>query len=824
MEILEDINSYFNSNNDIKENNDDDLIIGIDLGTCNSCCCIWNKDKHEIITDESGNNTFPSIVVFDKDDNIYSCNNAIDYINNHDSTFNYFYESKRLIGRKYDDKIIDIEKRYLTYDIEPDEYNNIKIIKNNKSLTPEEVSSYVLLSIKNSAEKYLKRSIKKAVITVPAYFNDNQRQATKDAAEIAGLECSMVLCEPIASALAFGLNNLNKNNYKILVYDLGGGTLDVSLVELNEGIFEILGTSGNMHLGGIDFDNIIYDYCISIFKINNKQFDNNIELEKRKELKKLCEKLKKDLTYNENSIINITNFWNNENLNINISRTKFNQLCNKLLILCIQPIRDLLENINIDKQLVDEIILVGGMTKIPIIQQNIRNFFNKDVNTTVNPDELVAIGASIQGYMISNPNSEFSTSITLLNVTTLSIGVEVMDEIMDILIPRNSLVPIQAKKVYSNNEDNEKSLIIKIFEGERKLTKNNYLVGEFELEIEPAPHGYHRIEITITIDINNMISVSAKNLKTNDNKEIIINGKNGRLSKDQIKEMINDSLKYKLIDKYNKKYKKIQNSLKDIINTLNYNIANNTINITEKQKQELYDYIDKININDENILKLKEYKNTLNNSYCILITSNVNDLDGIVEKDKMITGTSIYQDENIDREYNNNLNKIDDETDENIKINKDDMIKINEYVEKIIEKCNLIFDYINSFKIDLCEELTNEFKEFVENIVLWVQTEESIKLNKIIEKYELLNKHYDIYINKIENIELSTKDELILLCNSLKKSILAEIDIKENVIYEKLDKMIFDIEEKIKYDEIKDNEYEKYIDDINDLCEIIDIS
>jgi molecular chaperone DnaK (HSP70) len=818
MEILDDINSYFNSTEEKIKEDKEDIIIGIDLGTCNSCCSIWRNNKYEIIKDESNNNTFPSIIVFDKNDNIYSCNNAIDYINKNYSTENYFYESKRLIGRKYNDKIIDIERKYLTYEIESDDKNNIKLVKNNKTLTPEEISSYVLSSIKNSAEKYLNQEVKRAVITCPAYFNDNQRQATMDAAKIAGLECQMILCEPIASALAFGLNNIKKDNYKILIYDLGGGTLDVSLIELNNGIFEVLGTSGNMHLGGIDFDNIIYDYCISVFKSNNPMFDGKIDIEKKKELKRYCEILKKDLTYNENSIINIDDFWFGINLNINLSRTKFTQLCNKLLILCMKPINDLIEHININKEDINEIILVGGMTRVPIIQQNIKNYFNKDVNTSLNPDELVAIGAGIQGYIINYPDSEFSTSITLLNTTTLSLGIEVSNEIMDILIPKNSIIPIKEKKIYTNNESGEKSINIKIFEGERQLTKDNYLVGSFEIDVEPAPAKYHKIEISINIDINNIISVSAKNLENNNNKEIIINGKNGRLTKEQINEMIKDSIKYKLIDLQNKKYKKTQNTLKGIISNLNYNIENNNININEIQKQELNEYIKNININD-NILNLKEHINTLKKSYCILLTSNINDLNGLIKKDISNSGTSIYQDENIDNEYNNNINKLNQEEDINIKNNINDIKKI---VEKIIEKCNLILDYINSIEIDICCESTEILKDFVENILLWVHTENKIKLNDANEKYNLLNKTYNEYIIKTEQIELSSKEELILLCNSLKKSILAEIDIKENNLYESLNNMIYDIEEKIENDLIKnDNEYLKCIDDVNDLCELI---
>lgn len=860
MELIDSyISNYFNATETIPDIKPD-IIIGIDLGTCNSCCSVWRNNKYEIIPDENGNHVFPSIIVFDEHDNIYSCNTARDYINNHPSSQNFFYESKRLIGRKYTDKIIENEREYLTYKIQSDEQDNILIVKNmnneyTKTLTPEEISSYVLSSIKLSAEKYLKQEVKKAVITVPAYFNDNQRQATKDAASIAGLECVMILCEPIASALAYGLNNIRKDNYKILVYDLGGGTLDVSLIELNDGIFEVLGTSGNMHLGGIDFDNIIYSYCMKVFAMNNKinnhskinKFISTLDNEKKKTLIKLCETAKQELSFNENSIINITNFWNEKNLNINLSRTKFIELCNRLLHLSIQPINDLMHNININKQDIDEVIMVGGMTRIPIMQSNIEDYFNKKPNTSVNPDEIVAIGAGIQAFIIANPTDKFSESITLLNTTTLSIGIEVSNNIMDVLIPKNSLIPICESREYTNNESDEKSIVIKIYEGERQLTSDNYFVGEFEIDVEPAPRCFHKIEIRVNINIDNIISVSAKNLRDNTVKEIIINGKNGRLTKEQIDNMIRDSKKYKLIDKQNKKCKKLQNELKGLVNIIKYNIVNdkvilsdieyneenteeynNYIKDNELKKTELLKSVNDIDLMNTNIIELKALIKKMQEMHCMIITKDdgsKKSLSGLIEKTKNIgiTGTSIYQDETIDEEYNACTNMI-NQTEHDVNIITDtDEIRKN--TGDLLNKCDNILDYVNSLDIDMCEELTSKLKEYIEDIIIQVHTKNKISLEYCLSKITQVNEMYNEYIANIQKIELSLKDELIILCNSLKKSVLANIDINENKKYKELSDLIEITEIEVNSERlISDDEYINYIEEINNLCDIIDKS
>lgn len=824
--INNDIDTFFNE--EIKQENED-IVIGIDLGTSNSCCSIWKNNKPIMIPDENGKFIFPSIIAFDANDNIYSCNAAVSKLNEN----NYFYETKRLIGRNYDDPIIQSEKKILTYDISSTENNNILIKKtiNGKEfkITPEEVSSYVLSSIKISAEKFLKQEITKAVITVPAYFNDNQRQATKDAARIAGFDCQMILCEPIASALAYGI--INRNNYRILVYDFGGGTLDISVLQINDGIFEVKGTSGNMHLGGLDFDKIIYNYCLSIFLINNshiKQSDleNNLSNINKKLLLNKCELAKKELSTMKNAVINIQNFYDNKDLSINLSRNRFYELCNRLLTLSMAPINTLFESIDINKNEIDEIILVGGMCRVPIIQENIEKYFEKKSNMSMNPNYIVAIGAGIQSYLLSHPDTEFSQSIILLNTTSLSLGIEVSNEIMDVIIPKNSLMPTHAKKLYTNNSTKEK-LTIKLFEGERTLTKDNYLVGEFDINVESAPIGTHQIEINVSIDINGIITLTATNLKNNNKTAITINGKNKRLSENDIKKIIEESKKYKLIDKHNKKYKELQNHIINLLDNLKYNLENDNMvfNNTKLTSETVLDLIHSINITGT-IKELKETIKYLNETLCILIMSPL-DTKGVIESiNKEPSGTSVYQDETLDEEFNyknNIIKKIDDEN--IIKIDKSNSVEL---LEILSNKCVDILNYLDNIEIDIDENRTQELKQYIEDIILYIHTKSIIKNDELEAILLDVDEKYNNYIETIENIDLTILDELIILCKSIQKSILFNANITEDNVYIELIKTIDNIfelyEEKIKHgkNEILNNEEcLKYIDYINNQCEYI---
>ena len=767
--IDSDILDYFDEPNEEPKK---EIIIGIDLGTSNSCCSYWDDDHYVMIPDENGNFLFPSIITFDDKDNIYSCNEAKKHIINN----NYFYETKRLIGRNFSDEFIQKEKKYLTYDISTDETDKIFISKtiNNKTfkLTPEEVSSYVLSSIKQSAEEFLKQEVKECVITVPAYFNEAQKQATRNAALIAGLDCKMILCEPVASAFAYGI--IHKDNYNILVYDFGGGTLDVSLLKITDNVFEVVETSGNMHIGGLDFDKIIFNYCISVFKQNNKNFNfKKLSNLKQKELLSKAEQAKKELSDKLNTIIKIDNFYENKKLLINLTRNKFEELSNQLLLISMTPINKIFENKTLNIEDINEVILVGGMTRMPMIQQNIKSYFNKQPNTSMNPDYIVGIGAGIQGYLLSNPDAELSQSIILLNTTALSIGLEVQNEFMDVLIPRSTIIPYECKRTYTNQKEDDK-INIKLFEGERKLTKDNFLIGEFSIQVKPQPPGTHKICISIKIDLDNKILVSATNLLNGESKELIINVKDKQLSKDEIKQIIENANKYKIQDKMNKKMKKNYNDLMNILNTIDKNQdklrelnIDFDINVIEEIKS---------SINSYTLKDLKECIELLKPIATMIITKDTNlkidysdikdnltSINGnIIEKNK---GSSVYQDDkisgekeiniddNIESEDNeeliNNINKLEDYCSSIIEY-LDDIIDNNEIIESKDNEEKLKSSFQNnSMKVDYFENN----KKYKKEIKQLIKKKEKLLCSTILTDDDDLNDEINEINNKINQLE-----------------------------------------------------------------------
>jgi len=428
-----------------------EYIVGIDLGTTNSCVAIWRNNDVEIIPDEYGNKTIPSYVAY-TNVNRYV---GIDAKNQSElNPENVFYEVKRLIGRKYDDPMVNKERRFLSYDI--DESNrNIKLvskIKNNELFTPEEIQAAILMKLKNMASTYLKTPVTKAIITIPANFNDGQRQATKDAAMIAGIDCLRFINEPTAAGLAYGLmQRSDSKEMKVIVYDFGGGTLDVTLLNIENGIFEVIASTGNMRLGGSDFDNRLMMYSISKFSKQGyiiEDVKKNLSRMSLQRLRHSCEQAKKILSTNNKTHITVQDFYDGKDLFYEITRYDYEKICYDLFLLGIKPIHDILRECNITTSDINDIIFVGGMTRTPKVKQLIKDIFDKEPNCTINPDEAIATGAAIQAYLITNQNDPFSKSIILLDVISLSLGVEVMGGIMDVLVHRNSIIPIEKQKIY----------------------------------------------------------------------------------------------------------------------------------------------------------------------------------------------------------------------------------------------------------------------------------------------------------------------------------------------------------------------------------------
>ncbi|AYV77247.1 MAG: Hsp70 protein [Barrevirus sp.] len=640
--------SILNTNKQL--NKDKDIIVGIDLGTTNSCIGIWRKKNLEIIPDKYGNRTIPSVVAFTQRSR-YIGKEAKKQIEL--NTENTFYEVKRLIGRKFDDDTVVNDREFLTYGIDQDDKGNVVLKSNllsdkeNKNIwQPEEISSILLQELKSMAEDYLKVPVTRAVISVPAYFNDAQRQATKDAATIAGLTCERIINEPTAAALAYGLEKASMNKDKdlnVLVYDLGGGTLDCSLLNISNGLFQVLGSSGNTHLGGADFDNRLISHCLAEFKKKNGYYNglDNLSSVSFQKLKGACEEGKKRLSETTKTVIAVKDFYEGKNLLVTVSRELFEKLCRDLLILCLKSVDDVLKSCDKNREEIDEIILVGGGTRIPVIKENLKLFFlGKEPNSSVNPDEVVAAGAAIQAYILSEDQDPFSENVVLLDIIPLSLGVETIGGLMNTLIPRNSVIPIRRKRKYTTDSDNEVSVIIKVFEGERSLTKDNFFVGEFTLTgIEEAPRGIAQIEITFTVDVNGIISVTALDLKNVDNKKTIsINSNKGRLSKEEVEELVLQAKNYEVKDKIEKEKKQLYYEIEDLCSNVITNLVDENFKLKEKDKdlikediRLIKDWLSEKHFTERNKKEYLRVLKKIKNKYGTLIIRSTGENDKVKE-------------------------------------------------------------------------------------------------------------------------------------------------------------------------------------------------
>lgn len=834
----------------------DNVIIGIDLGTTNSCVGIWRNNNLEIIPDKYGNKTIPSVVAFTNNDRYIGLEAKKQIELNPDNTF---YEIKRLIGRKYDDIYIQNDKSFFTYDIINDNDNNIHLVTklNNKKkrYTPEEISAMILSELKNMAESYLKHPIKKVVVTIPAYFNDSQREATRDACIIAGLECVRIINEPTSAALAYGLEKLSLNketDINVLVYDLGGGTLDCSILNISNGIFEVLGSTGNMHLGGADFDNRLINHCINHFKkkynLNNFECDNF----SMQRLKNACEEAKKLLSTKVKTVININDFYDNKKMIISITREDLTNICKDLFILCLKPVEDVLNLCEMNKKDIDEIILVGGCTRMIQIRENLRLFFDGKIpNSSVNPDEVVAAGASIQGYIIRNKSDPFSESVVLLDIVPLSLGIETIGGIMTDIISRNSVIPITRKKKFTTITDYETSVIIKIYEGERKMTQDNFFVGEFELSgLESAPRGIVQIEVCFSIDVNGIISVSAYDLKNDDVKQTItITGNKGRLSQEKINELIEEAQNMELIDKVKREKKQYLYEIDELCSNIKFNIGNEEFKLKQSDKdyilqdiQKIYDFIieKKKSIKSEYDIKKKELLDILNKlkkKYGTLIlkcnSDNTNNIKSI--GDSKNNGTTIFgKDDDID-EIDDNEHIDDHKSDDS---DTDDKYELKKIHNELIELCYHVFEIINNNIINISEEDKSELKNYINDVLLWIHVKEKITKIEYIQKIQEINnlcdniaekyEFNDIINNKKQNSLNVDKDELEQLCYALKNSIMANLfSFDENNI-KKLNNLIddtlkwivdIDISNEISNNICEDeNMYRQKINIINDFC------
>ncbi len=607
-------------------------VIGIDLGTTNSCVAVLEGGEPHVITNPEGNRTTPSVVAFKGDEELVG------------------ETAKRQAVTNVDNTIASIKRKMGTKD---------KVSANGKKYTPEEISAKILMKLKSDAESYLGEKVTEAVITVPAYFNDAQRQATKNAGKIAGLDVKRIINEPTAAALAYGIDK-QENAHTVLVYDLGGGTFDVSILDLGDGVFEVKSTSGNNHLGGDDFDERIMDYLVSEFKK-----ENGVDLSKDKmamqRIKDAAEKAKKDLSGMTSTQINIPFITQNDDgplhLDVTLTRAKFEELNMDLFESTLEPVRKALKDAKLKAKDIDKVLLVGGSTRIPYIQELVKKELDQEPSKGVNPDECVAIGAAIQGGVLTGEVND----LVLLDVTPLSLGIETLGNVMTVLIPRNTTIPASKSQIFSTAADNQPAVDIHILQGERPMVQDNKTLGNFRLsDIPPAPRGVPQIEVKFDIDANGIVNVSAKDLGTGKEQTITITS-NTNLTDEEIDKMMKEAEANKEADEKRKEEVEVKNDADSLIFQTEKALKDLGDKVDSKDKEEAEDKIKDLRkaLEDDDIDEIKKLKDEL-------------------QEKTMALATKVYEEAAKSREDNDKKSSRDDDDDDD----KHDNVQEANYEEK----------------------------------------------------------------------------------------------------------------------------------------------